>query len=131
MDNKHENTLETETKEIGFSYSPGYFISDYKNKLKFNLFSLQAPLSELRRSGQKQVGRRVQGGLYRILDHADDESDSQQPAWRCHSEIPKRGAGHRDQQQGAAGNTGSAAGRQGSQNTEDDGTRDIHVEYRG
>ena len=94
MDNKHENTLETETKEIGFSYSPGYFISDY-NKLKFNLFSLQAPLSELRRSREKQVGRRVQGCLYRVLDNADNKSNS----YYLHGDIignSEERAGHRN-----------------------------------
>ena len=70
--------------------------------------------------GELHVAGGVQCSLHRVLDHADDEADTD----HLHGHIvgdAKQGAGHGDEQQRAAGHAGSAAGAQSGHSAQDDG----------
>ena len=75
--------------------------------------------------GELHVAGGVQRSLHRVLDHADDEADTD----HLHGHIvgdAKQGAGHGDEQQRAAGHAGSAAGTQSGHGAQDDGSRQGH-----
>ena len=76
--------------------------------------------------GKLHVTGRVQGRLHRVLHHADDEADTH----HLHGNIigdAEQGAGHGDQQQGAAGHAGSTAGTQSAHGAQHDGGRQGHL----
>ena len=62
--------------------------------------------------GEESVGGRVEGGFDGVLDDADDEADGD----GLHGDVvadAEEGAGHRDEEEGAAGHPGGAAGAEG------------------
>ena len=66
------------------------------------------PLAILCGSGEQNVGGRVQSGFAGVLDNADDEADGDNLNGDVVGDAEQR-AGKRDQQERAAGNTGSAS----------------------
>ena len=77
------------------------------------------PLPEFRGGGKQHVAGGVDRRFTGILNDADDEAHRHD----LHGDIiidAKHGAGHRDQQQGAAGHARSAAGAESGQDAQDD-----------
>ena len=79
-----------------------------------------------RSGGKFHVTGGVQGSFHGILHHANDKADTD----HLHGDIigdAKQGAGHGDQQQGAASHAGSAAGTQSTHHRKKDGGGQGHL----
>ena len=86
----------------------------------------------LGRRGELDVARRVERGLDRILNDADDEADADD----LHRDVVRdaeQRARHRDEQQRAARHAGSAARAEGRHDREQNrrGQRDLHTQRIG
>ena len=82
------------------------------------LSSLFFPLEELRRRGEDHVARGIEGGLEGVLNDAHDEAHADD----LHRDIignAEERAGKRNQKERAAGDAGSAAGREGRDDAEE------------
>ena len=93
---------------------------------------LLAAGAEVGGGGEEDVGAGVQRGLHGVLDHTDDEADRH----RLHRDVvsdSEEGAGEGNQQQGAAGHTGGAAGGEGRDHAQQEGGAegDLHADGVG
>ena len=94
--------------------------------------ALLEPLVILSRRGELDVARRVERGLDRVLNDADDEADTDD----LHRDVVRdaeQRARHRDQQQRAARHAGSAARAEGRHDREQNRRRqrDLHTQRIG
>ena len=75
---------------------------------------------ELGDGGEEGVAGGVESGFDGVLDYADDEADGD----RLHGDVvgdAEEGAGHRDEEEGAAGHARGAAGAEGGDERQEKG----------
>ena len=113
-----------------FFHSPILCWLSGSNLGDINLLAIVDTLLELSSSGIENIAGGVQSSLNGVLNNADDEAD----CYDLHGDIigdTEEGAGHRDEEQGAAGNTGSTAGTEGGQDGEDDSGGQVDDDAHG